>query len=128
MAAHSFKNNGGYKNDTNGDIALPSQDGSEVYQFNPQGRHLRTLDALTGVPLYTFAYDTAGRLTSELDNGTTTSYSYDATGQLTQAGSQSYSYDANGNRNGTGGGEGTPRARRQRTPTSATGSGRARSR
>jgi RHS repeat-associated protein len=52
---------------SNGDFAIPSQDGTEVYQFNAQGRHLRTLDALTGVTLYTFAYDTAGRLASVTD-------------------------------------------------------------
>ena len=49
------------------DIALPSADGTQLYQFNATGRHLRTLDALTGVPLYTFGYDSAGRLTSVAD-------------------------------------------------------------
>src|ERR1019366_6418708 len=46
---------------------------------------------------YTYAYDAAGRLTAETDNGATTTYSYDATNQLTQAGATGYSYDANGN-------------------------------
>ena len=36
-------------------------------------------------------------MTSETDNGVTTTYSYDATGQLLEADSTSYSYDANGN-------------------------------
>src|SRR5206468_1327078 len=44
------------------DIAIPASDGNLLYQFDPSGRHLRTLDALTGVALYTFAYDPAGRL------------------------------------------------------------------
>ena len=51
---------------------------------------------------YSYTYDTAGWLTSQTVNGVTTNFSYDATGQLIQAGSQSYSYDANGNPNGSG--------------------------
>jgi RHS repeat-associated protein len=52
---------------------------------------------------YQYTYDTANRLSSETDteNGgspVTTPYSYDATSQLTQAGSSSYTYDSNGNR------------------------------
>ena len=66
------------------DIAIPSQDGSEVYQFNAQGRHLRTLDALTGVALYSFAYDTAGRLASVTDqDGNVTRIERDANGTPT---------------------------------------------
>jgi RHS repeat-associated protein len=49
------------------DLAIPSEDGTEVYQFSAQGRHLRTLDALTGATLYTFGYDSAGRLSSVTD-------------------------------------------------------------
>ena len=56
------------------DIAVASTDGSEVYHFNPNGRHLRTLDALTGTVKYTFEYDGAGnliRVTDAYGNTTT---------------------------------------------------------
>jgi YD repeat-containing protein len=46
---------------------IPSQDGAELYEFDQAGRHLRTLDALTGVPIYTFTYDAASRLTQIAD-------------------------------------------------------------
>jgi RHS repeat-associated protein len=41
-----------------------------------------------------------GDLLSETDNGVTTGYQYDTTGQLTSDGGTSQTYDANGNRNG----------------------------
>ena len=46
------------------DIAIPSEDGGVLYQFDATGRHLRTVNALTGATLYQFAYDGAGRLTT----------------------------------------------------------------
>jgi RHS repeat-associated protein len=49
------------------DQAIASEDGSELYQFDLNGRHLRTLDALTGATLYGFGYDAAGRLISITD-------------------------------------------------------------
>lgn len=52
---------------SNADISIVSRDGAEVYQFNPNGRHLRTLDALTGVVLERFEYDGAGRLARIID-------------------------------------------------------------
>jgi RHS repeat-associated protein len=57
-----------------GNIAIPSLDGSELYRFDPQGRHLNTMSTYTGATLYTFNYDPAGRLTSVVDgdNNTTT--------------------------------------------------------
>lgn len=56
------------------DIAIPSEDGSELYQFDKNGRHLRTLNALTGATLLTFTYNTAGLLTqiSDTENNVTT--------------------------------------------------------
>jgi sugar lactone lactonase YvrE len=46
---------------TGDDIAIPSEDGSELYRFNKQGRHLSTANALTGAMIYSFGYDSAGR-------------------------------------------------------------------
>ena len=43
-------------------IGIPSEDGSELYHFDLNSRHLRTLNALTGVVLYQFAYDDDGRI------------------------------------------------------------------
>lgn len=44
------------------DIVIASEDGSQVYIFDANGRHLRTLHALTGAVLYEFDYDSSGRL------------------------------------------------------------------
>src|SRR5262245_6460158 len=56
------------------DFLQPSSDGAEVYQFDASGRHLRTLDGLTGAVRYRFGYNAAGQLTSIADpaNLTTT--------------------------------------------------------
>jgi RHS repeat-associated protein len=48
------------------DLAIPSEDGSELYQFDASGRHLRTVNTLTGANLYTFSYNT-GRLSTITD-------------------------------------------------------------
>ena len=54
---------------------------------------------------YSYTYDPVGNLLSRTEDGTTTSMSYNAADELTQAGSTTYTYDANGNRTGdsTGG-------------------------
>ena len=49
------------------DLAIPSSDGMELYQFNPSGRHLKTLNALTGAIKYQFVYNASGQLTSVTD-------------------------------------------------------------
>jgi YD repeat-containing protein len=46
-----------------GELSIPSEDGGEYYVFSPAGRHLRTVNALTGVTEAQFTYDTAGYLT-----------------------------------------------------------------
>lgn len=46
------------------DAVVPSADGAELYQFDRTGRHLRTLDALTGAAVYLFNYDATGALSS----------------------------------------------------------------
>ena len=49
------------------DIPIPSADGSELYVFNRNGRHQKTLDTLTGALRYQFTYDTNGYLTAITD-------------------------------------------------------------
>jgi YD repeat-containing protein len=49
------------------DLVVPAADGSEVYVFTSSGRHLRTVDGLTGAVRYQFSYDSAGRLISVTD-------------------------------------------------------------
>lgn len=49
------------------DIAIASQDGTDLYQFDASGRHLTTINALTGSAAYTFSYSPAGLLTSVTD-------------------------------------------------------------
>jgi YD repeat-containing protein len=56
---------------------IASADGAQLYEFDGSGRHLRTLDALTGATLFEFGYDADGRLvqvtekTGGTDNVTT---------------------------------------------------------
>ncbi|MBI4814610.1 MAG: RHS repeat protein, partial [Deltaproteobacteria bacterium] len=45
-------------------LLLPSSDGTEVYEFDPQGRHLRTVDSLTLVEKWRFEYDLEGHLSA----------------------------------------------------------------
>ncbi len=50
-----------------GALTIPSKDGREVYFFDARGRHLRTQDGLTGVALWRFGYDDAGRMATVTD-------------------------------------------------------------
>ena len=83
-------------------ITIPSEDGNELYVFDANGRHLRTVNTLTGANLYTFAYDGAGRLTSVTDgDGNVTTIQRDASGNPTAligpfGQSTTLSLDANG--------------------------------
>ena len=49
------------------DLFLSSESGNAIYVFDKGGRHLRTVNALTGTVRYQFGYDSAGRLTQILD-------------------------------------------------------------
>ncbi len=51
------------------DILLASENGNELYVFNSAGRHLKTLDALTGAVREQFTYSAAGYLTAITDAG-----------------------------------------------------------
>ncbi len=65
-------------------ITIPSSDGSQVFQFTPEGRHLRTAHALTNVTLYEFSYDPNGLLTGITDrDGRVTTIHRDGSGDAT---------------------------------------------
>lgn len=49
------------------DSLIPSACGQQVYIFDAEGRHLRTVNALTGARIYNFVYDKNGRLKSITD-------------------------------------------------------------
>ncbi len=49
------------------ELLFPSEDGRELYVFNSVGRHLRTMDALTGALRHAFSYGPAGYLVSVAD-------------------------------------------------------------
>jgi RHS repeat-associated protein len=67
-----------------GNVRIPSSDGSEVYEFSPQGRHLTTSDGRTGAVLLTFGYDPAGHLVSMTDaDGLETEIERDLAGKPT---------------------------------------------
>ncbi len=67
-----------------GELMVPAQDGGEVYVFDLNGRHLRTLEGLTGSLLYGFSYDSAGRLAEVVDgDGNTTAVERDGSGNPT---------------------------------------------
>jgi len=45
-----------------GNILIPSENGALFYEFDPSGRHLRTLDTITGKVVYAFSYTDNGYL------------------------------------------------------------------
>lgn len=67
-----------------GRLIVPSSDGTTAAVFDSQGRHGRTVDAVTSATLYSFQYDTAGRLVAIADAyGNTTTIERDAAGNAT---------------------------------------------
>jgi RHS repeat-associated protein len=50
-----------------GNVLIASASGDEVYAFDSEGRHIETIDSVTGIAWYTFAYDPGGRLTAITD-------------------------------------------------------------
>ena len=66
---------------SNGELVVPAKDGSEMYVFTQNGRHLRTVDALTGALAYQFSYDALGQLATITDrSGNVTTIERDAQG------------------------------------------------
>ena len=60
------------------DFLVPAEDGSEIYHFDGDGKHLTTMQPLTGAILYQFSYDSSGRLSAVTDgNGNTVTISHD---------------------------------------------------
>jgi RHS repeat-associated protein len=87
------------------DLAGTNAVGTSSYLYDPEGRLTSLQQTFANgsvLASYSYSYDNADRLTSKIDNGTTTSYSYNKNSELTQAGSASYSYDSTGNRTMTG--------------------------
>jgi RHS repeat-associated protein len=67
-----------------GQLMISSIDGTELYLFDGGGRHLKTLNALTGALRYQFTYDPAGHLASITDgDGNVTTIQHDANGNPT---------------------------------------------
>jgi RHS repeat-associated protein len=63
------------------DFLLASQDGREVYQFLANGRHLRTVDPVTGTAVYSFIYDASNLVIGIQDrDGRVTQIERDAQG------------------------------------------------
>src|SRR5206468_1493566 len=73
--------------------------------YDAAGNRILLQDSFGGV--LTSVYDAVHRLTAEQLNGSTASYGYDATNELTSDGSNNYTYDLNGNRTMTGYSTGT---------------------
>jgi RHS repeat-associated protein len=48
-------------------VVVPSADGNQYYNFDSVGKHLSTVNALTGQTIYTFGYDSASRLSQITD-------------------------------------------------------------
>lgn len=74
----------GFPSTHTGDFVIPSRDASMVYIFNRNGRHLRTVDAVTGNTLLTFTYTENGLLSDITDlDGNQTAIERDGEGSPT---------------------------------------------
>jgi YD repeat-containing protein len=66
-----------------GEVLVASDDQTETYRFDANGRHLDTAATATGAILHSFGYDSAGRLTSVTSAGQFTEIERDAAGNPT---------------------------------------------
>ncbi len=87
------------------DLAGLNKVGSSAFTYDNAARltnlqHKNATDVV--LENFTYVYDLANRLTSKVENGTTTTFGYDTTNQLTNDGATGLSYDLNGNRTLTG--------------------------
>src|SRR5208282_573241 len=75
--------------------------GTSSYTYDGDGNMKSVTQAnasSTVLASYAYSYDQADRLTAETDDGSTTSYTYDADNELIGSTTSSFSYDATGNR------------------------------
>jgi RHS repeat-associated protein len=79
------------------------------YTYDPLDRlvEAKTTNGSTTVSDYKYTYDGAGNRLTEIVNGATTSYTYNAADELTAIGPTSLSYDADGNQTQQSNGSGT---------------------
>jgi RHS repeat-associated protein len=88
------------------DLAGTTRVGESLYTYDDAGRleNLKDKDGSGNLLAnYTYTYDLASRVTSEVLNGSPTTFAYDDTNQLTDDSVNSYTYDLNGNRETAGG-------------------------
>jgi YD repeat-containing protein len=86
-------------------LAGTTKVGSTTYTYDADNR-LSNLQHFNGsgtsLANYTYTYDNASRVQTEVLNGATTTYTYDNVNELTADGINTYTYDGTGNRNSTG--------------------------
>lgn len=64
-----------------GNVLIAAADGNEIYEFDPSGKHLRTLNSLTGATVFRFNYHPNGYLTQVIDgDNNITSVNHDGNG------------------------------------------------
>lgn len=69
---------------TGGQYSLVSENGNELYEFDSRGKHIRTIDVLTGSTKYNFEYNPSGYLIGVQDqNGNLTSIERNSSGDPT---------------------------------------------
>jgi RHS repeat-associated protein len=85
-----------------GPSSPPTGVANSTFTLDNAGRVTSLLDTnpsgTTTLASYSLAYDPAGNLTTQIDHGNTSTYSYDNAEQLTGDSSETFSYDADGNR------------------------------
>lgn len=87
------------------DLAGTALVGPSLYTYDAQGRTTDIVhedNTSTPIASYTYTYDQADRLTSQVINGVTTTFAYDSKNELTADGANTFSYDPNYNQTGTG--------------------------
>ncbi len=63
------------------EISVSSEDGGEIFVFRGDGKHLRTVNAITGANIYRFQYEIDGRLSGIVDgNNNVTTIERDSSG------------------------------------------------
>jgi RHS repeat-associated protein/uncharacterized repeat protein (TIGR01451 family) len=91
----------GYTLDAAGNrTSVSSAAGTESYTLDPLNR--LTQVAYPNGDKVSYTYDAAGNRLTQVVNGVTTNYSYNAAGQLQTVGATAYSYDSDGNLIGAG--------------------------